>query len=205
MYYFVYYINTLALHWQEKSTLTNENKRIDNPRMKILKCIGAKAQDEKMRWITTKTTMGVIFHKILSCWLFPYRKKKSFRYTAKSVCRKSSSCRFSFSAREMPSFFRILVFFPFMESLNGTVSNTDFPCFKSHNPRKFWQTAMDWEWWRLCRSFISRKASDMSAADGRYQTHVEKYRTISSALLRLFSGWKKSWYKSTAIYINLLN
>ena len=105
----------------------------------------------------------------------------------------------------MPSFFRILVFFPFMESLNGTVSNTDFPCFKSHNPRKFWQTAMDWEWWRLCRSFISRKASDMSAADGRYQSHVEKYRTISSALLRLFSGWKKSWYKSTAIYINLLN
>ena len=25
----------------------NENKRIDNPRIKIVKCLGAKAQDEK--------------------------------------------------------------------------------------------------------------------------------------------------------------
>ena len=32
MYYFVYYINTIAHFWQEKSTwLINENKRIDNP------------------------------------------------------------------------------------------------------------------------------------------------------------------------------
>lgn len=31
-----------------KSTLlTNENKRIDNPRVKIIKCDGAEAQDEK--------------------------------------------------------------------------------------------------------------------------------------------------------------
>ena len=35
--------------------LTNENKRIDNSWMKIVKCIGAKAQYEKMHWNTTKT------------------------------------------------------------------------------------------------------------------------------------------------------
>ena len=39
---------TIALYWQENSTLViNEIKRIDNPRIKIVKCVGAKAQDEK--------------------------------------------------------------------------------------------------------------------------------------------------------------
>ena len=32
----------------------NENKRIDNPRIKIVKCVGAKAQNEKMRWNNIK-------------------------------------------------------------------------------------------------------------------------------------------------------
>ena len=42
MYYFVYHINTIALYWQEKLTLlTNGNKRIDNLRIKIVKCVGA--------------------------------------------------------------------------------------------------------------------------------------------------------------------
>ena len=48
MYYFVCHIDTIAFHWQEKSTLLmNENKRIDHPPIKIVKCVGAKAQDEK--------------------------------------------------------------------------------------------------------------------------------------------------------------
>ena len=41
----------------------NENNRIDNPQIKIVKCFGPKAQDEKMRWNITKTTMDVIFNK----------------------------------------------------------------------------------------------------------------------------------------------
>ena len=62
MYYFVYHINKIALYWQEKSTfIMNESKSIDNPRIKIVKSVGAKAQDVKMRWIITKTTMGVVF------------------------------------------------------------------------------------------------------------------------------------------------
>ena len=78
-YYFVYHINTVALYWEEKSTfLMNENNRIDNPQIKIVKCFGPKAQDEKMRWNITKTTMDVIFNKqkILSYWLGPSRQKK---------------------------------------------------------------------------------------------------------------------------------
>ena len=39
----------------------NESKSIDNPRIKIVKSVGAKAQDVKMRWIITKTIMGVVF------------------------------------------------------------------------------------------------------------------------------------------------
>ena len=41
----------------------NENKRIDNPRLTIVKCVGADSYDEKMRWIIiTKATMVVIFN-----------------------------------------------------------------------------------------------------------------------------------------------
>ena len=39
----------------------NENKRINDRWIKIVKCVGAKAQDEKMRWNTTKTNNGRSF------------------------------------------------------------------------------------------------------------------------------------------------
>ena len=42
IYYFVYHINTIALYWEEKPTsLMNENKWIDNPRITIVECVGA--------------------------------------------------------------------------------------------------------------------------------------------------------------------
>ena len=33
----------------------NENEKIDNLLIKVVKCVGAKAQDEKLRWNTTRT------------------------------------------------------------------------------------------------------------------------------------------------------
>ena len=39
-----------------------ENKRIDNPWIKIVNSIGTKDQDEKRCWIATKTTMGIILN-----------------------------------------------------------------------------------------------------------------------------------------------
>ena len=39
-----------------------ENKRINNPWIKIVNSIGAKDQDEKRCWIATKTTMGIILN-----------------------------------------------------------------------------------------------------------------------------------------------
>ena len=50
MYYIVYHINTIAFYWEENPTsLMNENERIDNPRLTIVKCVGADSHDEKMR------------------------------------------------------------------------------------------------------------------------------------------------------------
>ena len=61
-YYFVYHVNTIAFYWQEKSTLLmNENKRIDNPRIQIVKSVGAL----KMRTCVEslqKQIMGLIFN-----------------------------------------------------------------------------------------------------------------------------------------------
>ena len=49
-------INKIALYWPENSTLLmNENEKIDNLLIKVVKCVGAKAEDEKLRWNTTRT------------------------------------------------------------------------------------------------------------------------------------------------------
>ena len=37
-----------------------------------------------------------------------------------------------------------------------SVSGKDFLAFNSHKLKKFWQTTLDWEWWRLCRLFINQ-------------------------------------------------
>ena len=61
-----------------------ENKRINNPWIKIVKCIATpkmKTSTESLQ----KQTMGLIFNVQNPQFLaiIPYRKKKSFRYTAK--------------------------------------------------------------------------------------------------------------------------
>ena len=132
MYYFVYHINTIALSWEEKPTsLLNENKWIDNPRITVVECVGANSSDGKMRWIMiVKTTMVVIFNLQNSHLLTDRRSLSGKR--PKSACGKFSSFRFSFSgernantkATEYITFgfsFSILVFFAFWESLKFTV------------------------------------------------------------------------------------
>ena len=102
MYYFVYHINTVALYWEEKPTsLMNENKWIDNPRVTIVGCVSANPSDGKMRRIMiTKTKMVVIFQfskfSFIEFVLIERRSLSGKR--PKSARGKSSSCRFSFSA-----------------------------------------------------------------------------------------------------------
>ena len=57
-----------------------ENKRIDNPRIKIVKCVSAKAQDEKCVETLQKQTRSVIFNIHIYC-IGPHRQKKYFRST----------------------------------------------------------------------------------------------------------------------------
>ena len=93
MYYFVYHINTIAPNWREKSTLsTNENKRIDNSRTKLIKCVGDKAQYEKKSAEPPQNNSGRNFQ---------YSKLSVINFFVayrKSAHGKSSICRFSFSA-----------------------------------------------------------------------------------------------------------
>ena len=58
--FFVYQINTKALYWQEKSTLLmNENKRIDNPWIRVVKCVDALEMKTCLEWLQ-KQTVGLI-------------------------------------------------------------------------------------------------------------------------------------------------
>ena len=128
MYYFVYHITTIALYWEEKPTsFINEKKWIDNPRITIVKCVGANSWDGKMRWVMiTKTTMVVIFDsKKFSFIDFVLTDRRSLSgKRPKSANGKSSGCRFSLSAEKNANAkatkcatfgfpFSILVFFLF--------------------------------------------------------------------------------------------
>ena len=126
VFYFVYNINTIALYLEEKPTsLMNENKWLDNPRITIVQCVGANSSDGKMRWLLiTKTTMVVNFNLQNSHWLTcPYRRNLSGKLQ-KLASGKSSSCWLSFSAERNGNikatkcvtfsfFLSILVSFPF--------------------------------------------------------------------------------------------
>ena len=68
-----------ALHWPEKSTLLrNGNKRIDNPWIKILKSVGAEAQDEN----TSTCSMQELFFS----WVFFHECCDGFSQGWKSMC-----------------------------------------------------------------------------------------------------------------------
>ena len=101
IYYFVYYISTMALYSQEAPTsLMNENKWIDNSQITIMECVGANynSLDGKMRWITiSKTTMFAIYKVSFIDFVLINRKSLSGK-RPNSASSKSSSCRFSFSA-----------------------------------------------------------------------------------------------------------
>ena len=102
--FFVYDINTTALYWQEKSTfLMNENKRINNPWIRVLKCVDTLKMKTSVESIQ-KQTVGLIFNlkKITVIELVLTDRKKSFRYTGRG---KSSSRWFSFSSKSSWSSF----------------------------------------------------------------------------------------------------
>ena len=108
----------------------NENKRIDNPQIKIVKCVGAKVQDEKCIKTLQKQTMGVIFNMQNSQVLnWPLSTEEIFQVNDqnrpvanlpvvdfRSQTREISAITKATEYRTFGFSFRILVFFPFEES-----------------------------------------------------------------------------------------
>ena len=156
MYYFVYHISTIALYWREKPTLlANENKEIDNSPIKITQWVGAMAQDGKIGWVMiTKIIMGVIFNVQNShSSTLSLPTEEIFLVNGPiGPWQIFQSSIFALSP-EKCGYFRF--FFPFSESLNVTVCKWyGFFSVSRHDPRKFPQTTLDWEWRRLCGLFI---------------------------------------------------
>ena len=96
MYSFVYHLNTIiiALYYKEKSiSLTNKKigSTIPDPRKRVVKGVGDKAQYEKMRWIITKENNRRNFQsKNSQLLMFTLAKEVIFSSTRpKSVCGKS--------------------------------------------------------------------------------------------------------------------
>ena len=77
----------------------NETKRIDNPRIKIVKCVGALKMKTCVESLQ-KQTVGLIFNiKKLSVFELALTDRINLSGTRpKSACSKYSSCQFSFSA-----------------------------------------------------------------------------------------------------------
>ena len=128
--FFFYHINTIALYWQEKSTiLMNKNVRIDTPN-KIVKCFSALTMKTYVESLQ-KQTMSPICKLQNSQWLHWYPPSEDIF----QACGKSVSCWFSFSAErnaitkatEYIIFvfsFRFLVFWTSIP-----LSDTDFSLF----------------------------------------------------------------------------
>ena len=123
MSYFVYHINTIALNWEEKPTsLINENKWMDNPRIAIAPCLRWKyALNHDYK---NNNGRNFQFTKFLFIYFVLNNSRSLSDKRPKSAGDQSSSCRFSFSAErnantkatEYATFgfsFGILVFFPF--------------------------------------------------------------------------------------------
>ena len=79
IYYFLYYINTIALYLQEKSTLLMKEKNGIRPRKILELPFSIRLEKKKCVESLQKQTIG----KIFSYWLFPTKRISFFRYTAK--------------------------------------------------------------------------------------------------------------------------
>ena len=153
-----------------------------------------------MCWITTKPNYEPSYQyiKFLVIELVLTDKRNLSGTRPKSACGKFSSCREkchyqSYWVRNFRFFFSHFGFLSplgkFKTSLS--VSDTDFQCSSSHNPKQFLQTTLDWERWRLCRSFINltewrERRVTCQQLNGDIK-HVKNYLISSGVFLRLFS------------------
>ena len=155
----------------------SENKSIDNPQIRIINYIGARAQDEKLHWNTMKTNNGCSFQytKFSVIDLVLANRRNLSGALPKLVCVKSSSCWFSLSAARMP-----LPKFPLLGKFENHClwAIQIFQCLTAIvvKASPFIHQSKQVAW----------KASDLSAADWWY--HIWKNIVFFHVLLWLFLG-----------------
>ena len=129
--------------------------------------------DEKMRWIITKTTINVLFTEKNSqlltlsssteeifhvqCQNRPVATLPTWLQQSTFVLRHEKCHYQSHWMRNFRFFFSYFGFLPILEKFERQCLQTIriFQFFNSHNPRKFRQTTLDWEWLRLYCAFIN--------------------------------------------------
>ena len=114
-----------------------------------------------MSWNTTKTNDGRNFQctKFSVIDLVLTDRRNLWGTRPKSACDKSSSCRFLFSAawnaiNKATEYVTIGFLSVFWFSFYSRKVWTSLSV-SSHNPNTSRQKTLDWEWWRLCCSFIN--------------------------------------------------
>ena len=167
----------------------NENKRVDNRRIKIAKCDGAEAQHEKCVGTQQKQTVDIIFNiqnSQLLTWSLPTEEIFQIHGQNRPVANLPV-VDFRSQPREIPLpkqlneylsvFFLYFGFLAFC--LGKFESDTDFSGFESQCSKKI---SRNYPGLRMVKASpfihqpdrVERKANDVSAAVWRYQKHVKK-------------------------------
>ena len=148
-------------------------------------------------------------------------QKKSFRYTAKIglwqifhfliFVLSQEKCHYqSHWIRNFRFFFSYFGFLPLLGKFERHCLKAIriFRCFSNHNPKRFQQTSLYYEWWRLCCSFINltewrERQVTCQQLIGDIK-HTWKNIVIFHVCCHGFSqGWKSLY--NTVVYMIILN
>ena len=167
-----------------------------------------------MRWIFLKAKLGVIFNLQNSQLLtLSLPTEEIFQVHSKSwqVFQQSifvlSGEKCHYQGHWIRNFRFFLLVFWFTSSFLGKFechclsAIRIFQCFSSHNPGTFRQTTLNWEWWRLCRSFINNRRERRLTCQQLigYIKHTWKISYFSACVVRAFQGCE-----SRCIWLSLL-
>ena len=133
--------------------------------------------------------------KFLSKSLFPYRQKIYFQelwqiFQLWIFVLRREKCHYqSHWIRNFRFFFSYFGSLPLVGNFerHSQKKIRIFQCFSCQNSRKFRQTTLDWEWWRLDK--VARKASDEAAADWRYHIRTKCSYFFTCVITAFLRAW----------------
>ena len=169
------------------------------PKKIVNKCVGAKVQDKKTGWISNIQNSQLLTLSLPTEEIFQVHSQKRPVENLPVVDFRSQPREIQLPKplNTKLSVFLFLFWFSFPSKKVWTalsVSDTNFFSVLEALPSE--KIPTNNRGLRVVKALllihqpdrVARKASDVSAADWRYQTHQKKYRIFSRVLLRLFSG-----------------